>query len=204
MSAAEQGAGPEPADERSRLAVLATGVPLLLFTAPCFLPFEHDRSLFQDARRDLGALAILALIFCWPVLVSAVGFWRARGKSPPGKVAFGVPAVAYVMAASLGLALVAMALFGQSAARGEPGLFATALAWVGVLLMLGRGVIRAGWERWIALVAAIWLFHAGVVLLMATGRQGAVTVPSAAVWVVLFALSASVAPLGWAMTRRKA
>lgn len=193
-----------PGDERSRLAVLATGLPLLLFTAPCFLPFDRGRSLLEETRGKPGDVALLALIFGWPALVGVLGFTRALRKKPLGKAAFGVPAAVHALAAALGLTAVAMAVFGGAQARDAPGIAATVVAWIGVLAMVFRGARRADWERWIALVAAIWLFYAGVLLLLATGRPGELIVPPAAVWVLIFALSAAVVPIGWAMVPRRA
>lgn len=201
-----EGAPDAAAEERARLGVSAASLPITLLAAPCFLPIAPGRSLLESGHYRPEAIATLIGLFAWPVLVGVVGFVRALQRRPPGKVAFGVPSLAVGGFAVLGAGAIAMAFLGNGHPRADelPMIIAAFVAWIGALAMIVRGLVRAGWQRWIQLVAAVWLVYAGALILMSAGRSRSLAAPPGGIWAVIFGLSAAAASLGWGMRRKHA
>jgi hypothetical protein len=117
-------------------------------------------------------------------------------------LAFAVPAVLYALASG-GLALLLVFAFvNQSEAR-EPLVAAGVVACTAADYLLVRGFRRAGWERWAQLVAGMWLGHGAIALLFTFANGSPFAEPSAAGWILLFAMGVLLPIVGWALWPRK-
>lgn len=190
----------EVREDRIRLAVVAASGPVLLLLAPVFLPFDGRRSLIEESARDGAVAFLVALLYAAPLYVGAWGLIRGLRRSPaPGKVAYGVPAAAQIVAGVVFAVLMIAQMARRSTMRTHGGLWLMILAAAAVSALALRGFRRSGWDRWAQLVGAVWLSQATFMLAVSMEQRDLFEEPTLAAWIVMFALAAAAPAVGWAL-----
>lgn len=199
----EAAPGTGPREERYRLAAMAAGVPLVLLDAPLVLSADGERSLLREALREPVAIPVLLFFLAWPVWVGGVSLAYGRRRKVPARGLFVVPALLYALASALLALAFTVVLANRPRAWDEPLVILGALTgWVAVYL-LGRGFRRAGWERWMQLVAGAWLAHGAVESPMLFVDGPLAADQAAGAWIFLFAMACLAPLITWTLWPRR-
>jgi hypothetical protein len=78
-----------------------------------------------------------------------------------------------------------------------------ALACTIAFYVLLRGFVRGGWERWMQLVAGVWLAQGAFTMLLIFGDAAPLGPQEPVPWVLLFALSVLAPIVVWALWPRR-
>jgi hypothetical protein len=203
-------------EERFRRAALAVSMPQALLAAPALLESVgwHD-SLFASGLGSerfsygffgggSGALqphpmelpsAVFAL--AWPLFLGGVSLVRGLLRRPPGLA----ESVTWVVMFLLGGPAVINLTFEWGKVPGRQVLSVLVTGLLLALLVLGRGFLRRGWERWVHLTTCGWLFYTTVTVALALVESWVYDWPEPGLWCVVFALSAMLTGSLWALVR---
>jgi hypothetical protein len=151
------GALESPQDRALREATWPLSIGHFVLGLSVALPWERRRSLLDAAQREGGvALALVALVFGFPLFLGARGVVAALGRSAPGKLTFWLPSLALFLTSALvtfeaGILAIGSARFEKIVPSESVSILVLAVL-VGLLIV--RAARREGFARWSHLQAA--------------------------------------------------